>query len=385
MQRKPLITLSISILLLFSFSTISVAAPPVSGDPVVVQHLGKLEWPADRAVTTPFLTQLAANDINDLHGDVSCELIISTPGNYSMALKDAMYGRPDLGHVGLLEQEGTPSQFKVSICWSTSPPISVDQIPAERLQFKNIDLVGRPALVMAPGGVMNTLVANSLADGATRQPFLRNLGNVILMRADKVGVINDICDLGGATRVVTPHPTLEPGSFGNFSGTIFDVADQNAFGCDATTLFNSIFTQDLTTLDLTGFDTPYNLDGVMSAFGRGTMPQGSGAKWVASSRIMHRDIPYALCHDEADAAVIFYHQAKYIKSTLACNLAMVPLGGTYENPVPLAGNRVGTLHIAMVEGSFSKKVNDARIKLYDFFTTNPMWATILAEHGMIKP
>ena len=65
MQRKPLITLSISILLLFSFSTISVAAPPVSGDPVVVQHLGKLEWPADRAETTPFLTQLAANDIND--------------------------------------------------------------------------------------------------------------------------------------------------------------------------------------------------------------------------------------------------------------------------------------------------------------------------------
>lgn len=385
MQRKPLITLSISILLLFSFSTISVAAPPVSGDPVVVQHLGKLEWPADRAVTTPFLTQLAANDINDLHGDVSCELIISTPGNYSMALKDAMYGRPDLGHIGLLEQEGTPSQFKVSICWSTSPPISVDQIPAERLQFKNIDLVGRPALVMAPGGVMNTLVANGLADGATRQPFLRNLGNVILMRADKVGVINDICDLGGATRVVTPHPTLEPGSFGNFSGTIFDVADQNAFGCDATTLFNSIFTQDLATLDLTGFDTPYNLDGVMSAFGRGTMPQGSGAKWVASSRIMHRDIPYALCHDEADAAVIFYHQAKYIKSTLACDLAMVPLGGTYENPVPLAGNRIGTLHIAMVEGSFAKKVNDARIKLYDFFTTNPMWATILAEHGMIKP
>ena len=136
----------ITIILLSSFfllfSTLSMAVPPVTGEPVVVQHLGKLEWPADRAVTSPYLTQLVANDINDLHGDVSCELIISTPGNYHMALKDALYGRPDLGHVGLLEQQGTPSQFKVSICWSTSPPISVDQIPAERLQFKNIDYFG---------------------------------------------------------------------------------------------------------------------------------------------------------------------------------------------------------------------------------------------------
>ena len=135
---------------------------------VVVQHLGKLEWPEDRPQTSPFLTQLAANDINDLHGDVSCELIISTPGNYSMALKDALYGNTDLGHVGLIEQQGTPSQFKVSICWLTSPPISVEQIPAERLQFKNIDLVGRPSLVMAPGKVMNTLVADGLVDETSR-------------------------------------------------------------------------------------------------------------------------------------------------------------------------------------------------------------------------
>ena len=386
MSKRILITLLSSTL--FIFSNTSMAVPPVTGEPVVVQHLGKLEWPADRVASGPYLTQLAANDINDLHGDVACELIISTPGNYSMALKDAMYGRPDLEHVGLIEQQGTPSQFKVSICWSTSPPISVAQIPAERLQFKNIDLVGRPALVMAPGGVMNTLVANGLADGATRQPFLVNQGNVILMRADKVGIINNICDLGGATRVVTPHPTLEAGSFGNFSGTIFNVADQNVFGCDATTLFDSIFTQDVTSMDLTVFNAPFNINGVQSVFGRGTAAQGTGAKWVASSRIMHRDIPYALCHDEADAAVIFYHQAKYIKETLTasmCDLAVVPLGGTYMDPAPLPGNKIGTLHIAMVEGSFAKKVNDARIKLYDFFTANPMWGTILEDHGMVKP
>lgn len=248
-------------------------------------------------------------------------------------------------------------------------------------------MVGRPSLAMAPGSVMNDLVANGQVDATTRQPFLSNRGNVILVRADKASVINNICDLGGNIRVVTPSPDMEPGSFGNFSGTIFNVADQNAFGCDATTLFNSIFQQDITKFNLSGFNNPYHIDGVLSAFGRGSAPQGAGAKWVASSRIMHRDIPYALCHDEADAGVIFYHQAVFVKETLAitgCNLEIVPLGGTVADPQPLPGNRIGTLHIAKVNGSYAKKINDARDILYNFFTSDPMWEQILHKHGLVR-
>ncbi len=374
----------------FLFSTVSYAVPEVTGEPVIVQHLGKLGWPQDDVVSTPYLTQVLANDINDLHGKLSCELIISTPGNYHMALKDAMFGEPILGHVGLLEQATTLNQFKVSICWSTSPPVSIDQIAAEALQFKNIKMVGRPSLVMAPGKVMNDLVANDMVDETTRQPFLVNQGNVILIRGDKADIIKNVCDLGNTgIRVVTPNPDLEPGSFGNFSSTIFDVADQNSFGCIATDLFNSIFNkQHLADFDLSVFKNPYNIDGVLSIFGRGSAPRGTGAKWVASSRIMHRDIPYALCHNEADAAVIFYHQAVYLKATLAptgCHLIIVPLGGTVEDPQPLPGNRVGTLHIAKVKGSYAKKVNDARDKIYDFLTTDPIWTQILEGHGMRRP
>ena len=383
---KTVITITCSALIFLSTSSYA-AVPAVTGQPVVVQHLGKLEWPQDIPTSTPALTQLVHNDVNDLHGELSCELIISTPGNYHMALKDAIYGAPDLGHVGLIEQTNTPSQFKVSICWSTSPPISVDQIMAEKLQFKNISMVGLPSLVMAPGGVMNTLVANGQADASTRQPLFSNRGNVIIIRHDKIGTLNNICDLGGTTRVVTPDPVMEPGSFGNFSGTIFNIADQNAVGCDATTLFNSIFDQDLTNLDLSSFADPYDIDGVKSVFGRGPTPQGDGAKWVASSRIMHRDIPYALCHDEADAGVIFYHQAKYMKEIMeptGCLLDIVPLGGTVADPQPMLGNRVGTIHIAKVNGSYAKKVNDARDVIYDFLTTSPVWEQILIKHGMVR-
>jgi len=118
---------------IMTFTTASLAAPPVTGEPIIVQHLGKVEWPQDDAVTSPYLTQLSANDINDLHGQVTCDVIISTPGNYHMALKDAMKGRSDLGHVGLQEQVKT--QFDATVCWSTSPPVSVAQISAEDLQF----------------------------------------------------------------------------------------------------------------------------------------------------------------------------------------------------------------------------------------------------------
>ena len=272
----------------------SYSAPPVTGKPIIVQQLGKLEWPQDNPTITPSLTQLGANDINDLHGDLSCDLIISTAGNYYEALKDAMYGRPDLGHVGLLEQRDKHSKSKVSIFWSTSPSIAIQKINAEALQFKNIKMIGRPALVMAPATVMDTLVANGQVDAESRRPLLSSRGNVILMRADKVGVINTICDLGGATRVVTPHPSLEVSAFGNFSGTLFDVANQNSFGCDATQLFKGIFGQNSEGFDVSGFDNPYNINGVLSVFGRGTAPQGTGARWVASSRIMHRDIPYKI-------------------------------------------------------------------------------------------
>ena len=152
-------------------------------------------------------------------------------------------------------------------------------------------------------------------------------------------------------------------------------------------MFNSIFSQDPAKYDLTVFNNPYNISGVLSVFGRGATPQGRGAKWVASSRIMHRDIPYALCHDEADAAVVFYHLALLYQKTLpatGCRLDIVPLGGTARNPQPLPGNKIATLFIAKVNDTYDQKVLDARNLIYDFLTTSPVWEKILIGHGMVR-
>ena len=378
---KKIITTSMGVAgVLFMAS--AAAVPPVTGEPVIVQHLGKLPWPQDDAVTTPYLTQFVANDINDLHGDVSCDLIISTPGNYHMALKDAMKGREDLQFTGLQAQ--VKNLFDVTVCWSTSPPVGPEQIAAQDLQFKNIHVKGLPALAVGPKPVKDKMVAAGQVDPATVMPILKNRGNAILIRHDQANKIKTVCDLGGKTRVATPNPTLEPGSFGNFSGTIFNVAAQNLeLGCDATTLFNSIFSQDTSLLDLSAFDNPYNIEKILEVFEGKSSP-----KWIASSRIMHRDIPYALCHNEADAAVIFYHQAKYLKETLAptgCALDIVAMGGSAEDPQPVDGNKVATLFIAKVEGKFPQNVDKARDLIYDFLTSSPIWATILNEKGMVAP
>ena len=370
------------------FSTVCLAVPAITGKPIIVQHLGKVAWPQEDEVTVPYLTQFVANDINDLHGDVTCDLIISTPGNYHMALRDAMKGRSDLKLVGLQKQ--VKEAYDVSVCWTTSPPIALQHIPAEDVQFKNIHVKGRPALAMGPGGVMDKLVSKGLVDEKTRKPFLRNKGNVILARADAAKKIKTVCDLSGKTRVVTPNPELEPGSFGNFSGTIFNVADQNDFGCDATKLFNGIFSQDVSKIDTSSFANPYDINGVLKVFGvdKNGRKKTAAPKWVASSRIMHRDIPYALCHNEADAGGIFYHQAVYLKNVLGatgCKLEIIPLGGTETDPKPLKGNRVGTLHIAKVAGAFPQKVLDARDLVYEFLTSSPIWTKILSEHGMEDP
>jgi len=374
------LTISLGMCAMFYMAT-TVAVPAVSGTPVLVQHLGKMEWPQDDEVSSPYLTQLVHNDINDLHGDLSCDLIISTPGNYHMALLEAMKGVPEIGFTGLQQQ--VKSAFDVSVCWSTSPPVGPAQIEAQDLQFKNIHVQGLPALAMAPGAVMNTLLTKDLVEPNSKDDIFTNRGNVILVRADTAGIIKNVCDLGGKTRVVTPHPSLEPGSFGNFSGSIFDVANNTDFGCDATELFNSIFSQDVSKLKLAAFDNPYNIEAILDVFKDKDAP-----KWLASSRIMHRDIPYALCHNEADAGVIFYHQAIYLKSTMAaigCNLEIVPLGGTESAPMPLPGNKVAPMFIAKVKGNFPQKVLDARDLIYNFLTSSSVWTSILNKYGMDGP
>ena len=163
----------------------------MTGEAVIVQHLGKIIWPQDTSVEVPYLTQINSSDINDLHGDLDCDFIISTAGNYHFALLEAIQGRDDLNFEGLQAQ--LLRDYDLKMCWSTSPPVSVDQSLVSKLQFKNIIMHGKPALAMGPGGVMNSLLDNDLISSST--PFLNKKGNSILVRSDKSKVIKNVCNL----------------------------------------------------------------------------------------------------------------------------------------------------------------------------------------------
>lgn len=383
----------VALLVAIIFSILSInafAVPAVTGKPVVVKYVGSIDWPQETPVTVPYLTQGDANALNDLHGDITCDIIISTPGNYHMALRDAMYGRPDLKFVGLAEQlkklNGTTA------CWTTSPPINEEQIPAKSLQFKNATLQGLPALAMGPGKKMKNLVAKKYVDASTKKAFLRNRGNAMLVRADRTNKVKDICSLADkSVRLVTPRPKgstgSEPGSFGNFSGTVFNVMDKNKdLPChkDAEKIFNSIFSQDISKIPTKNLENTFDHKKFLSVF------KDKNLRWVASSRIMHRDQPYALCNDYADVGVIFYHQALYLQKTLAplgCDLKVVPFHSASKSSPEkkLAGNKIGTLFIAKVNGDFPKKVQEGRDLIYNFLTTSPVWGKIMNDHGIDDP
>ncbi len=382
----------------------SMAVPEITGDPIIVKHIGSMDWPGDKnGVAIPFLTQGDANALNDLHGEASCDVMLSTPGNYHMALQDLMHGRDDLGHPSLVDQ--IKDAYNLTVCWTTSPPISQEQIPAEVVQFGNLRMIGKPVLAMGPGKKMNNLVNLGLVDPTTVKNYLRNRGNAMLVRRDDDdhdddednNSTMDICYLAeNDVRIVTPRPPARPGevadiaaeggSFGNFSGTLFNIIDQNPdLDCHdkAEEIFNSYFSQNLAELDLEDLNNAFNHKKFLKVY------KDDDVKWVASSRIMHRDVPYALCNDYADAGIIFYHQAKYLKREAAkfsCNLDIVALGGTEENPVPMAGNKVGTLKIAKVNGDFSTEVSLAADLIYSAMTTSGgVWEIILNDHGMDFP
>jgi len=370
---------------LIATSSATWAVPPVTGEPVVMKHYGSFPWPQDEPTSIPYLTQTSANDVNDLHGQMRCDLNITTAGNYHAALREAMKGSTDFGYAGIESELKNLLGNDFTVCWTTSPPIANAHIPAGKIQFKNISVVGVPALAMGPGDLMNQLVTNGYVDQSNRSAFLRNRGNVILKRADATNVKN-VCDLGKkGVRVVTPHPSMEGGSFRNFSGSIYNVAAQNEqFGCQDTAedVFNAIFSQDLSELDLDKLNNPFDMKEMVKFY------HNEKPKWLVSSRIMHRDIPYALCHDMADAGVIFYHLATYVKSVAAgagCELVIEPMGGTEADPMPLPGNQVGTIFVGKVNGTFSAEALTARDYVYNFLVSSPIWTQIADKWDLDDP
>jgi hypothetical protein len=326
------------------------AAPPAITSKPVIDAPKLLDFPQDAPVALPDLSEATSNRLHDLHGTIancdSMDFVLSTAGNYHMALRELWYG-----HV-------LPNNSDVIKSWfySTSPPIAQEQVKNSQLTVGNLSLKCTPMVVVAPKPEIDALVAAGVTSGSVMK-VLNNRGNVLLVKKGNPKNIRDIRDLGRSSiSVVTPNPLTESSTFKNYSTTIHGVA-LNSYGQDfADKLFNDVF-------------------------------NGKDGKWLAGARIHHREVPWSVAYGRADVGVIFYHLALYLVKQFPDTFDIVPLGGTVDNPQPVPGNNQGA-HFAVridVPGKPLNANQQAAREIFMSSLASEEFKRILESHGLARP
>lgn len=342
-----------------------VPAPPIEGAPLI-DAPQLLDWPLDIPASGPDLSEPTSNRIFDLHARISnCEdvnVVLSTAGNYHMALRDLWYDYFLPQNADLLK----------NWFYTTSPPIAPEQIQANSVMFGNVRLECRPLVAVGPIGIMDRLQELQFTEGDPI-PVIRNYGNVILVKKGNPRHIRSIWDLGRPdVRVVTSNPYTEEGSFGNYRDSIYNIArhDKSApAGWDADRLFDAIF----------------NNGPLDKRQDKKSLPnKNAHVKWLAGKRIHHREVPWSIAYGQADAGLLFYHLALYMVRTFPDKFDIVPLGGSVDFPEPVRGNRVATLYIVRINGNLNADQYQARERLIEAYQSAD-FDSILMYHGLRRP
>lgn len=346
-----------SLILFFIFISNIYAVPKITESPHIVTPETLLDWPGDFEGVNPSLTEPTSNRLNDLHGQIGhCDIVLSTAGNYQMALRE-------MWQIYL-----TKFARKLDIktwYYTTSPPISPQQILNKTVQFGNLNLNCIPQVAVGPKKLIKKLQDLNVTDGDPVK-ILKNYGNVIFVKKGNPKNIKSVWDLGRPdVTLVTPNPKMEAGSFGNFSGSIYNIAKNDPkppVGMTAEKLFDSIF----------------NSKQANCSASR------KKCSWVSGKRIMHREQPWAVSSGAADAGVIFYHLALFFVRTFPDKFEIIPLGGTVNEPKPVKGNKVGVLQAIRIKGNWSTKQKMAQDKLMKAFQSGD-FTKILKKHGIRRP
>ena len=316
--------------------------PEITGAPII-KSPDLLHWSTDFNPKSPDLTEPTSNRIYDLHMQVSdCstfDFILSTSGNYHMALTEFWYDF-------FLRKHDVKNFY-----FSTSPPIGVEQTKNTELSYGNVALNCKPFFIVGPKAVIDSAIEQHLIVGDPIELF-SNQGNVLLVKKGNPKQIQSIWDLGREDVILaTSNPYTEPGSFGNYANSIYNIALMDKNEKEAIALFKSLF----------GNDTK---------------------KWVSGKRIHHREVPHLIYSNEADVGMVFYHLARYFVESFPESFDIVPLGGSIERPNPLPGNKIATLFLAKsnVELSDRQKQNsDAFMEAIE----NGNFEAYLSKHFLI--
>lgn len=337
------------VVLLFSATAQGAQMPTINGTPTI-DSPALLEWPNDEGVLTPNLNDVVANTLNDFHGRIqSCDLVLSTEGNYHPALHD-------IWPTFLAKFKTEPLQ---NWFYTTSPPLVEDQIKNKVVQFGNLYAGCKPSVAVASKSVIDKLVAAGLVDGQPL-PLYQDRGDVILVKAGNPKHIKTVWDLGrDDVSVVTPNPDKEKGAFEGYSQNIFNIASEDKHppaGMTAQKLIDKIFNN----------------------------PRKQPAKWLAGPRIHHRDLPWSVVYGKADAGVIVYHLGRFSAQTFPDKLEVVPLGGSVADPQPLPGTKTSIGYVVRVKGDWTARQKQARDILVDTLLSDD-FTRALVQRGLQRP
>jgi hypothetical protein len=201
-----------------------------------------------------------------------------------------------------------------------------------RLQLGNFVLSVTPHLFIAPPQVLDGLVEEGYM--TDHKPFVRNQGNVLLVKRGNSKGITGVDDL------------KRPGITLFLSNPDTEMASHRVYR-----------------------DTLINLSGDPEIEG--------GLNIVYGQRIHHREAPEALMRGQADVAVVFYHLALHFTRRFPNEFEMVPLGGTTEKPDPRPGNHLASTHVGLIGAGGVHGES-----LLDFLTSKAVQA-IYRHHGLI--
>jgi hypothetical protein len=323
--------------------------PKITGKPVI-DAPALLDWPADQGLLTPNLNDPTANVLNDVHAQIgTCDLVLSTEGNFHPALRDIW---PQY----LARFKNQPL---VNWVYTTSPPISYEQLQHGVVQVGNLSITCRPSLVIASRKVIEKLMKAGYTEGPAI-PLLQDRGSVILVKKGNPKGIHSVWDLGqSGVRLVTPNPDLEPGAFANYAATLAGIAAHDPHppkGMSAARLVELIFNGG----------------------------SGDPEKWLAGPRIHHRDLPWSVAFGKADAAIIFYHLGLFTQQTFPGRFDLVPLGGTLADPRPLEGSVVQPRYVVRIKGDWTPRQTEAREGLVETLLS-PDFTRVLEQRGLLRP
>lgn len=296
-----------------------------------------LDWPlelADTSITRDARwVQPSSNICLDFHGDPQrAGLVVFSDGNHHMALEEALQGflqkHPEVG----------------DIFYATTPPSVIIQLmKSGKIVLGNLCLSIQPDIFISPTDIMAKLATDGFISRS--QTFMQSRGNVIIFRHGNPKNITSISDLfRDDVRLFFSNPINEGASYQLYKSTFSNLAQQ-------------------ANLSMAQIDARL----------------GNKTHISYGDRIHHRELPQALFSGEADAAIIYYHLALRFTRIFANSFDFLPLGGTKDDPQPVAGNLTTAYTIGMLDSH-----NPWRQAFYDFMQSDNV-TDIYRRHGLTRP